>query len=405
MIDSHSVRSISSVFGGKLVLLNDGGVAPITLWHNGETYTESEMVVHAGWLLQFGTDVKGILGWAYIGNMCSQWASMSLSRDSGGALYAAGTVTHEIGHSVGFGHCDCEKRPCVMEGVHYGGHKSWSNCAKNKYQSLLDLDLLPCLYNYPSVIYGKSVCGNGLVQAGEQCDCGSEDDCHHLGLLDCCDPYTCKLRAHAQCAQGECCEKCKFKKKGVGCRSPLHTVCHVEEKCTGRSEHCPANDQTNMAHQPVIWKGCYELKKDANRTYLLSGRQGLKGKWKGSAFANYIRQFVCKCASAARRANAKYFGIHFWAECWIVKQEDLVATPDGECFLADGKWRGYGRGLKHRCKGISPDDRKKYECTATANNYFMYEVKEEKEIEIPVADDDKVERFVDDLANIIDKIL
>ena len=84
-------------------------------------------------------------------------------------------------------------------------------------------------------------CGNGFVEPGEECDCGSLEECRTLDVSQCCDHTTCKLKAGAQCAQGHCCQQCKFKERGAVCREKLHPDCDLEEHCTGTSEQCGDN--------------------------------------------------------------------------------------------------------------------------------------------------------------------
>ena len=46
------------------------------------------------------------------------------------------------------------------------------------------------------------MCGNGFVEAGEQCDCGMKGHCDN----PCCNASTCMLYSNASCATGECCD-------------------------------------------------------------------------------------------------------------------------------------------------------------------------------------------------------
>uniref|UniRef100_A0A3Q3FEX2 Disintegrin domain-containing protein n=1 Tax=Labrus bergylta TaxID=56723 RepID=A0A3Q3FEX2_9LABR len=50
----------------------------------------------------------------------------------------------------------------------------------------------------------------------------------------CCNATTCKLKAGAACAEGECCHKCQLKQTGSVCR-PKAGDCDLTEYCTGFS--------------------------------------------------------------------------------------------------------------------------------------------------------------------------
>ena len=95
-----------------------------------------------------------------------------------------------------------------------------------------------CLTNNRNVetITG-SQCGNGIVEEGEECDCGGKESC---GDNKCCDPSTCKLRKGSVCddSNEECCRDCQFESSDTVCRQG-NSECDPEEKCSGTSSGCP----------------------------------------------------------------------------------------------------------------------------------------------------------------------
>ncbi|KFP33024.1 Disintegrin and metalloproteinase domain-containing protein 22, partial [Colius striatus] len=80
-------------------------------------------------------------------------------------------------------------------------------------------------------------CGNGFVEDGEECDCGTIAECANEGG-ECCN--TCTLTAGSECSNGLCCRKCRFEPKGVLCREAVND-CDIAENCTGNSSQCSPN--------------------------------------------------------------------------------------------------------------------------------------------------------------------
>lgn len=87
--------------------------------------------------------------------------------------------------------------------------------------------------------YSGSICGNGIVEDGEDCDCGGEDSCKDN---KCCDPKKCKFINDAVCddSNEECCNDCKFSSSDTVCRKS-NGECDPEEKCPGDSGACPTD--------------------------------------------------------------------------------------------------------------------------------------------------------------------
>ncbi|KAI9190375.1 hypothetical protein H9P43_001809 [Blastocladiella emersonii ATCC 22665] len=87
-----------------------------------------------------------------------------------------------------------------------------------------------------TTLQGK-VCGNGILEEGEQCDCGTKCD------SDACCTKDCKFKAPAVCSDTNnpgCCAGCQFKPAGTVCRDS-QDFCDVPETCSGTSAVCPTD--------------------------------------------------------------------------------------------------------------------------------------------------------------------
>lgn len=80
------------------------------------------------------------------------------------------------------------------------------------------------------------MCGNGIVEAGEDCDPGTGVD------SNCCDGQTCKFKNGATCdpTGSSCCTQgCTFAAANQVCRPSRDPKCDTAEFCTGNSSTCP----------------------------------------------------------------------------------------------------------------------------------------------------------------------
>ncbi|KAG5855366.1 hypothetical protein ANANG_G00048330 [Anguilla anguilla] len=183
---------------------------------------------------------EGVLGMAFVGSVCSAASAGGISVFSDNRLQFVSTVVaHEMGHNLGMSHdgvnCNCGGGSCIMA-ASAGGSTKFSDCSGNDFERLVLRGGGLCLKNQPSPsdIITVADCGNGLLEAGEQCDCGKPEVCKDK----CCNAATCNFTSGSVCAQGACCQDCQIKVAGTPCRTSVN-ICDLPEFCNGRSAFCP----------------------------------------------------------------------------------------------------------------------------------------------------------------------
>ncbi|PIC21340.1 hypothetical protein B9Z55_026207 [Caenorhabditis nigoni] len=197
-----------------------------------------------GYLLTTLKFDEGVVGKAYKGTMCSYDYSGGIYVDhNNDTIETVATFAHELGHTFGMDHdpndkdvCYCPMPRCIMN-PQSGHMEVWSECSVKNLASGFNRGIDLCLFNEPGQKPSDAKCGNGIVEAGEECDCGPLK-CDN----DCCDGSTCKLIGEAQCASGDCCDlkTCKPKPRATVCRAAVG-ICDLDEFCNGETNDCPAD--------------------------------------------------------------------------------------------------------------------------------------------------------------------
>lgn len=190
-----------------------------------------------------GIDFDGpTVGLAFIGTLCSGHSVGVVQDHNDRAIAIGATLAHEMGHNLGMDHddssaCACSGDSCIMAAaLSWNIPRTFSSCSGISYEKYLLGRNPTCLLdkpNYQSLVT-PPVCGNGFVETGEQCDCGTLEECADI----CCNATTCLFKEGVQCAEGECCENCKILPRTHECRRK-HDECDLAEYCNGQSHVCP----------------------------------------------------------------------------------------------------------------------------------------------------------------------
>ncbi|KAK7064765.1 zinc metalloprotease [Favolaschia claudopus] len=220
------------------------------------------------WHLMSGCPTGSEVGIAWLATLCQQSASGSApSVVSGTAVSTAGltewqVVAHEIGHNFGAIHdcadgCNSTSSCCpltasscnanakfIMSPVAQKGEKFFSPCSLGNICSLMtgvSRTNTTCLQDPSNNVdtFSLQMCGNGIVEQGEECDPGEDVD------SPCCDSKTCKFKPGALCdpESSPCCtQQCGFAPSTQVCRPAKDAKCDIPEKCTGNSSTCPTDE-------------------------------------------------------------------------------------------------------------------------------------------------------------------
>ncbi|KAL2099703.1 hypothetical protein ACEWY4_004097 [Coilia grayii] len=203
--------------------------------------------------LQFNA---GVVGSAYIGSMCSAHATGVVQDHSKSVIPTASTFAHELGHNLGMEHdegehCACVDPECIMtKTLGDSSPRHFSSCSVADYTSYLQSsNAMACLTVNPLHKALIPVCGNAILEEGEQCDCGSPEEC----TSTCCRAVDCKfVQSTKQCrAQGGECDLPEYC-TGSSADCPEDTFVQNGSPCSGNkgycfNSQCPTRDSQCMA--------------------------------------------------------------------------------------------------------------------------------------------------------------
>jgi len=262
-------------------------------WRSNQLQTHNIPANSLAYLLS-GHNLEGtIVGLANLRTICSDAAGSGIVQTMGFTTQVAATIfSHEVAHNLGARHTSDSnpstlvKSPC-LEGSYIMDssgirNSQWSTCTKDwvkmsfegypagcAAQGRSSCEVYPtygtifnaCAEKKSSTVWTlEPTCGNGIKEAGEECDCG--DNC--VTIDPCCDGATCKLKPQATCsALDDCCDPltCNVISASVQkvCRESNHDTCDVPETCDGLASVCPANTvvPTGTKCDTVAGAGCY----------------------------------------------------------------------------------------------------------------------------------------------------
>ncbi|XP_035669457.1 disintegrin and metalloproteinase domain-containing protein 10-like isoform X2 [Branchiostoma floridae] len=238
---------------------------------------------HNPYCLAYGftdRDFEGTLGLAWVGSICSRYLSYSgryQSRNTGLVsvqLYGNHvppkvshiTFAHEVGHSWGSPH---DPEGACSPGGEFGNYIMFAQATSgdknnnNKFSSCSLDSIRRTVGSRSQRCYrpaDSAICGNGIVEEGEQCDCGYQDQCDRMGDV-CCNgqfqegsPIACTLKQGAICSpsQGTCCNTtCTYNPSSFQCADERE--CAHTSYCSGVSSSCP-----DPAPKPDLTTMCSE---------------------------------------------------------------------------------------------------------------------------------------------------
>ncbi|XP_045391220.1 ADAM DEC1 isoform X1 [Lemur catta] len=169
-------------------------------WHSSNL-GKKKIHDHAQLLSGIGFSNRRI-GMAASNSLCSPSSVAVIEAKRKNSVALVGVMSHELGHVLGMPDVPydtkCPSGSCVMnQYLSSKFPKDFSASCRLHFERYLLSQKPKCLLQapVPKNIMTKPVCGNRLLEVGEDCDCGSPKDC----TSPCCEALTCKLKPAADC--------------------------------------------------------------------------------------------------------------------------------------------------------------------------------------------------------------
>ncbi len=311
--DGAFADPLSVVLSGQLSFVGSGPITPVPYandpneidlfshLNNTILWAGAGLPVNAAdhVMVLTGYDLQDSLrGLAQIGTICLPGNSSSVVMAEGSPAYTALTGAHELGHSLGAVH-DVISNTCTQSDRIMAASlptatlaTQWSSC------SLAEIDAgvlaASCLANVPAASSPGPYCGNGLVETGEQCDCGATD----CDTLDpCCDGATCTLQPGATCSALEgCCDNtCQPVPSGLTCRDAVNSDCDSAETCDGMSSTCPDDETEPTGTGCGAGGACYQGTCQDFPTQCAAMSEGLASTYTSTPACDDLIQAIDPC--------------------------------------------------------------------------------------------------------------
>uniref|UniRef100_A0A667FU00 ADAM like decysin 1 n=2 Tax=Lynx canadensis TaxID=61383 RepID=A0A667FU00_LYNCA len=169
-------------------------------WHRSNL---EKMKIHDHAQLLSGIDFTNRrVGMAATNSLCSPSSVAVIEAKKKNSVSLVGVMSHELGHVLGMPdvpyYTKCPSGSCVMnQYLSSKFPKDFSTSCRAHFEKYILSQKPKCLLQapIPKNIITKPVCGNQLLEVGEDCDCGPPKKCSN----PCCEAMTCKLKSGADC--------------------------------------------------------------------------------------------------------------------------------------------------------------------------------------------------------------